>query len=98
MRIRGAKLSHSKKSMYNLKKIVYFWLCWVSVAAQAFSLVAEGRSSSPGALRGLLTVAASLVAERGLWLSLASVGAACVLSSCCSRALEPGLSNCGTWA
>ena len=50
--------------MYNLKKIVYFWLCWVSVAAQAFSLVAEGRSSSPGALRGLLTVAASLLKHR----------------------------------
>ena len=36
---------------------LYFWLCWVSVAAHGLSLVAAG---------GLLVVVASLVAEHRL--------------------------------
>ena len=45
---------------------------------------------------GLLLAVASLV-EHKLWGSLASVIAAQVLSSCSSRALEPGLRSCGAW-
>ena len=37
--------------------LIYFWLCWVFVAARVFSLVV---------VRGLLTAAASLVVELGL--------------------------------
>ena len=36
---------------------IYFWLCWVFVAARGLSLVAVG---------GLLIAVASLVAEHGL--------------------------------
>ena len=46
---------------------------------------------------GLLLAVASLV-EHKLWGSLASVIAAQVLSSCSSRALEPGLRSCGAEA
>ena len=42
------------------------------------------------AVRGLLIVVASLVAEHGLWCA--------GFSSCGSRALQRGLSSCGAWA
>ena len=42
-------ISHSLKT-------IYFWLCWVFVAACGLSLVV---------VRGLLTVVASLVVEQG---------------------------------
>ena len=44
---------------------IYFWLRWVSVAARGFSLVAASRGLLFVAVRGLLTVVASLVAEQG---------------------------------
>ena len=44
--------------------ITWFWLCWVSVGARAFSVVAEGEGG-PEVACGL-TAAAALVAERGL--------------------------------
>ena len=43
----------------------YFWLCWVFVAAQAFSLVVASRGYSLAAVRGFLTVVGSLVAGTG---------------------------------
>ena len=45
-------------------KFIYFWLCWVFVAA--CSLVAASGGHSSFAVRGLLIVVASLVAEHGL--------------------------------
>ena len=57
-----------------------FWLCWVFVSVQGLSLVAAsgGHSSSRCAVRGPLTIAASLVAEHKLQMRR--------LSSCGSRA------------
>ena len=51
-----------------LKNILYiiFFLCWVFVAAWAFSLVAANRGYSLGAVHRCLVVVASLVAEHGL--------------------------------
>ena len=47
---------------------LFFWLCWVFVAAQALPLVAmsRGANSLVAVLRHLIAVA-SLVAERRLW-------------------------------
>jgi len=47
--------------------LIYFWLCWVFVAILGFSLVAASEGYSPGVVRGLLIVVASLVAEQVLW-------------------------------
>ena len=44
---------------------IYFWLCWVFVAACGHFLVAETRGYSPVVVYRLLTVVASLV-EPGL--------------------------------
>ena len=45
--------------------LFYFWLCWVFVAARAFSSCSE-RGLLFIAVRGLLVAVASLVAEPGL--------------------------------
>ena len=63
----------------------YFGLCWVFVAAQAFSLVVGRPGYFEVAACGLLTVATSLIAEHGL-------------SSCSSRTLEHSPSSCGAEA
>ena len=47
-------------------KCVYFWLCWVFIAAHWLSLVAVSRGCSPVAVHGPLIAVASLVAEHGL--------------------------------
>ena len=44
---------------------IYFWLCWVFVAARGLSLVAVSGGLLFIAVRGLLVVVASLVAEHG---------------------------------
>ena len=77
---------------------VYFWLCWVSVAACGLSLVLESRGCSLVAACRLLTAVASLVAEHRLWGTQASVVSACRLRSCGLWTLEPRLGSCGTWA
>ena len=46
--------------------IYLFWLCWVFVAARRLSLVAASWGLLFVAVRGLLIVVASLVAEHGL--------------------------------
>ena len=46
---------------------IYFWLCWVFVAARGLSLVAVSRGLLFVAVSGLLTAVASLVAEHGLY-------------------------------
>ena len=83
---------------------IYLWLSWVFSCARAFS-----SCSKQGllfiAVCWLLIAVASVVAEhrlqeRGLQQlqHAGSVVVACGLSSCGSRALEPRLSSCGTWA
>ena len=46
---------------------MYFWLCWVFVAAQALSLVVASGGCSLAGVCWLLIAVASLVAERRLW-------------------------------
>ena len=76
---------------------IYFWLCWVFVAACGLSLVASSRDHSSCSVQAshcggfscweawALGVQASVVVARGL-------------SSCGSRALERRFSSCGTRA
>ena len=45
---------------------IYFWLCWVFVAAPGLSLVVVSRGYSLDLVCGLLIVVASLVAALGL--------------------------------
>ena len=42
---------------------IYFWLCWVFVAARGLSLVAASGGYPSLRVRGLLIAVASLVAE-----------------------------------
>ena len=48
------------------KLFLFFWLCWVFVAARGFSLVTTSRGSSLVVVCGPLIALASLVAEHGL--------------------------------
>ena len=45
---------------------IYLWLCWVSVSVRGLSLVVASGGHSSIAVRGPLTIAASLVAEHRL--------------------------------
>ena len=69
---------------------IYFWLCWVFVAARGLSLVAASWGYSSLRCAGI-----------SLWwlLLLRSMGSRCVgFSSCGSQALELRLSSCGAQA
>ena len=46
---------------------IYFWLCWVFVAARGLSLVVVSGGLLFVAVHGLLIAVASLVAEHGLY-------------------------------
>ena len=48
---------------FKINKFIYFWLCWVFVAARGLSLVAV---SGAALCCGLLIAVASLVVEHGL--------------------------------
>ena len=63
-----------------------------------FSLVVASGGSSLVVVHGLLIAVASLVTERGLWGSPASVVVAGRLSRCRSQPLEHRLNSCGAWA
>ena len=72
------------------KKFIYFWLCWVFVAARELSLVvASGTCSSLRctgfSLRWLLLLRSTGSRREGF-------------SSCGMLALERRLSSCGAWA
>ena len=67
---------------------IYFWLCWVFLAAHRLSLVAESREHSLVVVHRLPVAVASLFVERLLQDTRASVAAACALTSCGWRALE----------
>ena len=69
---------------------IYLWQCWVFVSVRGLSLVAASGGLLFIAVRGPLTIVASLVAEHRLQTRR--------LSSCGSRALERRLSSCGTRA
>ena len=45
---------------------MYFWQCWLFVAARGLSLVAMSGGHSLAVVLGLLTAVAPLVAEKGL--------------------------------
>ena len=45
---------------------IYFWLCWVFVAARKLSLAAASEGLLFIVVRGLLIAVASLVVEHGL--------------------------------
>ena len=50
---------------FNIILFIYFSLCWIFIAAEAFSVVMESGGCSLVVVLGLLTVA-SLVGEHGL--------------------------------
>ena len=77
--------------------LIYFWLCWVFVAARWLSLVAASRDYSLLRSRASHCGGFSCCGAQALdvW---ASVVVARGLSSCGSRALEHRLSSCGAWA
>lgn len=77
---------------------IYFWLCRVFVATQAFSSSCgkQGLLSRGGVW--LLIAVASLVADHRFEGPRASADAACGLSSCSSRTLEHRLTSCDTQA
>jgi len=56
----------SKRIIFFKKLFIYFWLCWVFIAAQAFLQSVASRGYSLAAVLGLLTVVPSLVEEHGL--------------------------------
>ena len=56
--IQAAKIILNTEQFFlNIYLFIYFWLCWVFIAAHGLSLVA---------VHGFLTVVASLVVEHGL--------------------------------
>ena len=71
---------------------MYFWLCWVFVAARRLSLVAASGGYSLLWCAGFSCCGARALGAR------ASVVVARGLSSCGSRALERRLSSCGARA
>ena len=62
----GIKQTKFIKQQENYFLEIYFWLCWVSIAAYGLSLVMVSGSCSPVAVHGLLIAVASLVSEYGL--------------------------------
>ena len=53
-------------SFLNKYLFVYFWLCWVFIAEQAFSLVVASGDHSIVVVNGLLIAVSSLVMEHRL--------------------------------
>ena len=89
-------LKHSNIHPKSFFKNIYLFLAVLGLCCcVGFSLVVESGGYSPVGAPGLPIAAASLVVERGLWGSQASVVAACGLTSCGSRTLEHRLNCCG---
>ena len=80
--------------------ILFIWLHRVFVAARGLSLVAESRGYSLAAVHRLLSAVARTSVVAVQW--LISCGSQTLeyagFSNCDFRALEHGLSSCGTWA
>ena len=73
---------------------IHVWLCWVSVAAQAFSLAAASGGCSPVVVWGLL-VAVALLLQSMSSRCKGFRGCGTWLRGSGSRALERRLSSCG---
>ena len=71
---------------------------WVFVAVRGLFSSCREQGLLFVAVRGLLIVVASFVAEQGLESTRASVVVALGLSSCDTQALERRVSSCGAWA
>ena len=82
---------------YFISLFLYFWLCWVFVAARGLSLVVVSRATLCYGTQASHCGGFSCCGAQALG-AQASVVVACGLSSCGSRALERKLSSCGTWA
>ena len=84
-------------TFFKINLFIYFWLCWVFVAARRLSLIAAS-----GVTLGFVAWAShggGFSCCRAWALGMrASVVVACGLSSCGSGALEHRLSSCGTQA
>ena len=68
---KGGRLRQSTKEihvhvLFFLFVFVYFWLCWVFIAALGFSLIAVSGDYSLAVVCGLLTAGASLTEEHRL--------------------------------
>ena len=61
----GLLIGANPLSLYFLYNFIYFWLCWVFVAVQAFPLVAASGGYSLIVVHGLLIAMASVFAEHG---------------------------------
>ena len=90
--------------MCDIHLFTYFWLCWVSIAVQAFSLLLQSLWLQHGfsrvAVPGLLIAMTSPVAECGSWGAQASVPGAPRLQSTGSVVVVHRLScstACGTF-
>ena len=62
--LRLKKRNEGREQFFFLKKLVYFSLCWIFIAAHRLSQVAVSRGYSLIAVRGLLIVVFSLVEHR----------------------------------
>ena len=76
-----------------IHSFMYFWLCWVFLAAWVFSLVGANGVYSLAAVLGLWLLFWG-VQTSAAWVS---VVVAHGLSSCGSQALEHRLNSCGAW-
>ena len=85
------------QSIFLKKNFIYFWLCWVFVAACGLSLVVASGGYSCCCAQASHCGGFSCCGARALG-TRASVVVAHGLSSCGSRALERRLSSCGAWA
>ena len=80
--------------------MVFFWQGWIFIVVYGLSLVVANGSYSLVLVHELLIVAASLIAEHGLYFSSCGTQAREHegFNSCSSWALEPRLGSCDTWA
>ena len=83
MKLATASIIYQKTNFFFFNKVIqflfiYLWLCWVFVSVRGLSVVAASGGPLFIAVRGPLTIAASLVAEHRLQTHR--------LSSCGSRA------------
>ena len=71
-----------------IHSFIYFWLCWVFIAAYGLSPVNWEGGSALHCGAGLFTAVAAFVAQ-----ALGCAG----FTVCCSQALEHRLCGCSTW-
>ena len=94
---KGVEETSFLKKLFLFKKKLFFvfLLCWIFVAARAFSTC--GKPGLLSVVCGLLIAVTSLVVEHGLYGMQTSVVAAPGFRRCSSWALELRLSSCSAW-